>query len=49
MDLGSKNPLEGVWPGSGPAELEELSAGEDEEEESEPVSKSLLRIGAGLQ
>lgn len=31
--------------GSGPAELGELSAGEDEEEESEPVPKPLLRFG----
>uniref|UniRef100_A0A452EGG2 Rho GTPase activating protein 9 n=1 Tax=Capra hircus TaxID=9925 RepID=A0A452EGG2_CAPHI len=43
--LDRENPLEGRLSGSGPAELEELSAGEDEEEESEPVSKSLLRIG----
>ncbi|KAJ1061791.1 hypothetical protein K5549_002826 [Capra hircus] len=43
--LDRENPLEGRLSGSGPAELEELSAGEDEEEELEPVSKSLLRIG----
>lgn len=43
--LDRENPLEGRLSGSGPAELEELSPGEDEEEESEPVSKSLLRIG----
>lgn len=32
--------------GSGPAELAELSAGEDDELESEPVSKSLMRLGS---
>uniref|UniRef100_G1S6A4 Rho GTPase activating protein 9 n=1 Tax=Nomascus leucogenys TaxID=61853 RepID=G1S6A4_NOMLE len=37
-----ENPLELRLSGSGPAELAELSAGEDEEEESEPVSKPLL-------
>uniref|UniRef100_A0A452RYJ6 Rho GTPase activating protein 9 n=1 Tax=Ursus americanus TaxID=9643 RepID=A0A452RYJ6_URSAM len=40
-----ENPLELRLSGSGPAELEELSGGEDDEEESEPVSKPLLRIG----
>ncbi|KAK2101961.1 Rho GTPase-activating protein 9 [Saguinus oedipus] len=39
-----ENPLELRLSGSGPAELAELSAGEDEEEESEPVSKPLLRL-----
>uniref|UniRef100_A0A8C3WC75 Rho GTPase activating protein 9 n=1 Tax=Catagonus wagneri TaxID=51154 RepID=A0A8C3WC75_9CETA len=43
--LDRENPLELRLSGSGPAELGELSAGEDEEEESEPVSKPLLRIG----
>ncbi|XP_061060514.1 rho GTPase-activating protein 9 isoform X1 [Eubalaena glacialis] len=42
--LDRENPLELRLSGSGPAELGELSAGEDEEEESEPVSKPLLRI-----
>nr|XP_020019288.1 rho GTPase-activating protein 9 isoform X2 [Castor canadensis] len=42
--LDRENPLELRLSGSGPAELGELSAGEDEEEESEPVSKSLLRL-----
>ncbi|XP_054938645.1 rho GTPase-activating protein 9 isoform X2 [Physeter macrocephalus] len=42
--LDRENPLELRLSGSGPAELGELSAGEDEEVESEPVSKSLLRI-----
>lgn len=32
--------------GSGPAELAELSAGEDDELESEPVSKPLLRLSS---
>ncbi|KAG8514199.1 Rho GTPase-activating protein 9 [Galemys pyrenaicus] len=40
-----ENPLELRLSGSGPAELGELSAGEDEEEESERVSKPLLRFG----
>lgn len=40
-----ENPLELRLSGSGPAELGELSAGEDEEEESEPASKPLLRLG----
>nr|XP_020734106.1 rho GTPase-activating protein 9 isoform X6 [Odocoileus virginianus texanus] len=44
--LDRENPLEGRLSGSGPAELEELSPGEDEEEELEPVSKSLLRISS---
>ncbi|XP_045870023.1 rho GTPase-activating protein 9 isoform X2 [Meles meles] len=43
--LDRENPLELRQSGSGPAELEELSGGEDDEEESEPVSKPLLRIG----
>ncbi|XP_034499967.1 rho GTPase-activating protein 9 isoform X3 [Ailuropoda melanoleuca] len=43
--LDRENPLELRLSGSGPAELEELSGGEDDEEESEPVSKPLLRIG----
>ncbi|XP_059969903.1 rho GTPase-activating protein 9 isoform X2 [Mesoplodon densirostris] len=42
--LDRENPLELRLSGSGPAELGELSAGEDEEVESEPVSKPLLRI-----
>nr|XP_039327549.1 rho GTPase-activating protein 9 isoform X3 [Saimiri boliviensis boliviensis] len=42
--LDRENPLELRLSGSGPAELAELSAGEDEEEESEPVSKPLLRL-----
>ncbi|XP_027451622.1 rho GTPase-activating protein 9 isoform X3 [Zalophus californianus] len=42
--LDRENPLELRQSGSGPAELEELSGGEDDEEESEPVSKPLLRI-----
>ncbi|KAM8803830.1 rho GTPase-activating protein 9 isoform 2-T2 [Rhynchonycteris naso] len=42
--LDRENPLELRLSGSGPAELGELSAGEDEEE-SEPVSKPLLRFG----
>uniref|UniRef100_A0A8C9AG39 Rho GTPase activating protein 9 n=1 Tax=Prolemur simus TaxID=1328070 RepID=A0A8C9AG39_PROSS len=41
-----ENPLELRLSGSGPAELGELSAGEDEEEESEPVSKPLLRLSS---
>ncbi|XP_032029159.1 rho GTPase-activating protein 9 isoform X2 [Hylobates moloch] len=44
--LDRENPLELRLSGSGPAELEELSAGEDEEEESEPVSKPLLRLSS---
>lgn len=40
-----ENPVELRLSGSGPAELGELSAGEDEEEESEPVPKPLLRFG----
>ncbi|KAF4010433.1 hypothetical protein G4228_001762 [Cervus hanglu yarkandensis] len=44
--LDRENPLEGRLSGSGPAELEELSPGEDEEEELEPASKSLLRISS---
>ncbi|XP_004773275.1 rho GTPase-activating protein 9 isoform X1 [Mustela putorius furo] len=43
--LDRENPLELRQSGSGPAELEELSGGEDDEEDSEPVSKPLLRIG----
>ncbi|XP_058413804.1 rho GTPase-activating protein 9 isoform X3 [Diceros bicornis minor] len=43
--LDRENPLELRLSGSGPAELGELSAGEDEEEESEPASKPLLRLG----
>ncbi|XP_017205972.3 rho GTPase-activating protein 9 isoform X2 [Oryctolagus cuniculus] len=42
--LDRENPLELRLSGSGPAELGELSAGEDDEEESEPVSKPLLRL-----
>ncbi|XP_035112178.1 rho GTPase-activating protein 9 isoform X5 [Callithrix jacchus] len=42
--LDRENPLELRLSGSGPAELAELSAGEDEEEESEQVSKPLLRL-----
>ncbi|XP_077613685.1 rho GTPase-activating protein 9 isoform X1 [Crocuta crocuta] len=42
--LDRENPLELRLSGSGPAELEELSGGEDDEEESEPVSRPLLRI-----
>ncbi|XP_064447083.1 rho GTPase-activating protein 9 isoform X1 [Mirounga angustirostris] len=42
--LDRENPLELRQSGSGPAELEELSGGEDDEEESEPVSKPLLRL-----
>ncbi|CAD7676803.1 unnamed protein product [Nyctereutes procyonoides] len=42
--LDRENPLELRLSGSGPAELEELSGGEDDEEESEPVSKPLLRL-----
>ncbi|XP_023369397.1 rho GTPase-activating protein 9 isoform X3 [Otolemur garnettii] len=41
-----ENPLELRLSGSGPAELGELSAGEDEEEESEPVPKPLLRLSS---
>ncbi|TKC46841.1 hypothetical protein EI555_015251, partial [Monodon monoceros] len=44
--LDRENPLELRLSGSGPAELGELSAGEDEEVESEPVSKPLLRISS---
>ncbi|XP_045409487.1 rho GTPase-activating protein 9 isoform X2 [Lemur catta] len=44
--LDRENPLELRLSGSGPAELGELSAGEDEEEESEPVSKPLLRLSS---
>ncbi|ELK35086.1 Rho GTPase-activating protein 9 [Myotis davidii] len=40
-----ENPVELRLSGSGPAELGELSAGEDEEEDSEPVPKPLLRFG----
>ncbi|XP_004429361.1 PREDICTED: rho GTPase-activating protein 9 isoform X1 [Ceratotherium simum simum] len=43
--LDRENPLELRLSGSGPAELGELSAGEDEEEESEPAYKPLLRLG----
>ncbi|XP_053751625.1 rho GTPase-activating protein 9 isoform X4 [Panthera pardus] len=43
--LDRENPLELRLSGSGPAELEELSGGEEDEEESEPVSRPLLRIG----
>uniref|UniRef100_A0A673TD06 Rho GTPase activating protein 9 n=1 Tax=Suricata suricatta TaxID=37032 RepID=A0A673TD06_SURSU len=43
--LDRENPMELRLSGSGPAELEELSGGEDDEEESEPVSKPLLRFG----
>ncbi|XP_048216991.1 rho GTPase-activating protein 9 isoform X3 [Perognathus longimembris pacificus] len=43
--LDRENPLELRLSGSGPAELAELSAGEDEEEEAEPVTKPLLRLG----
>uniref|UniRef100_A0A8C2YTI2 Rho GTPase activating protein 9 n=1 Tax=Chinchilla lanigera TaxID=34839 RepID=A0A8C2YTI2_CHILA len=44
--LERENPLELRLSGSGPAELAELSAGEDEQEESEPVSKPLLRFSS---
>ncbi|XP_063111072.1 rho GTPase-activating protein 9 isoform X3 [Cavia porcellus] len=44
--LERENPLELRLSGSGPAELAELSPGEDEEEESEPVSKPLLRFSS---
>ncbi|XP_053412206.1 rho GTPase-activating protein 9 isoform X2 [Nycticebus coucang] len=44
--LDRENPLELRLSGSGPAELGELSAGEDEEEESEPVPKPLLRLSS---
>ncbi|XP_039721724.1 rho GTPase-activating protein 9 isoform X2 [Pteropus medius] len=44
--LDRENPLELRLSCSGPAELGDLSAGEDEEEESEPLSKPLLRFGA---
>uniref|UniRef100_A0A667GPE4 Rho GTPase activating protein 9 n=1 Tax=Lynx canadensis TaxID=61383 RepID=A0A667GPE4_LYNCA len=43
--LDRENPLELRLSGSGPAELEELSGGEEDEEESVPVSRPLLRIG----
>ncbi|XP_042554622.1 rho GTPase-activating protein 9 isoform X1 [Dipodomys spectabilis] len=46
--LDRENPLELRLSGSGPAELAQLSAGEDEEEESEPVTKPLLRL-SGLR
>uniref|UniRef100_A0A8C9QLL6 Rho GTPase activating protein 9 n=1 Tax=Spermophilus dauricus TaxID=99837 RepID=A0A8C9QLL6_SPEDA len=42
--LERENPLELRLSGSGPAELAELSAGEDEEEDSEPVPKPFLRL-----
>uniref|UniRef100_A0A8C6QJN1 Rho GTPase activating protein 9 n=1 Tax=Nannospalax galili TaxID=1026970 RepID=A0A8C6QJN1_NANGA len=44
--LDRENPLELRLSGSGPAELAELSAGEDEELESEPVTKSLMRLSS---
>ncbi|EHB07645.1 Rho GTPase-activating protein 9 [Heterocephalus glaber] len=44
--LDRENPLELRLSGSGPAELAELSAEEDEEEESEPLLKPLLRFRA---
>lgn len=44
--LDRENPLELRLSGSGPAELAELSGGEDDELESEPVSKSLMRLGS---
>ncbi|KAH0520412.1 Rho GTPase-activating protein 9 [Microtus ochrogaster] len=44
--LDRENPLELRLSGSGPAELAELSAGEDDELESEPVSKPLLRLSS---
>ncbi|XP_007948217.1 rho GTPase-activating protein 9 [Orycteropus afer afer] len=45
--LDRENPLELRQSGSGPAELGELSAGEDEEEEEpEPLLKPLLRLGS---
>ncbi|KFO24537.1 Rho GTPase-activating protein 9 [Fukomys damarensis] len=44
--LDRENPLELRLSGSGPAELAELSAGEDEEEELEPVPKLLLRFSS---
>ncbi|XP_012587800.1 PREDICTED: rho GTPase-activating protein 9 [Condylura cristata] len=43
--LDRENPLELRLSGSGPAELGELSAGEDEEEESERGPRPLLRLG----
>ncbi|XP_040839121.1 rho GTPase-activating protein 9 isoform X2 [Ochotona curzoniae] len=39
-----ENPLELRLSGSGPAELGELSGGEDDEEEREPVSRPFLRL-----
>ncbi|XP_054984136.1 rho GTPase-activating protein 9 [Sorex araneus] len=42
--LDRENPLELRLSGAGPAELGELSAGEDEDDEPESLSKSLLRI-----
>ncbi|XP_048662562.1 rho GTPase-activating protein 9 isoform X8 [Marmota marmota marmota] len=42
--LERENPLELRLSGSGPAELAELSAGEDEEEDPEPVPKPFLRL-----
>ncbi|XP_004379939.1 rho GTPase-activating protein 9 isoform X2 [Trichechus manatus latirostris] len=45
--LDRENPLELRLSGSGPAELGELSAGEDEEEEeAEPLLKPLLRLSS---
>ncbi|CAH6778581.1 rho GTPase-activating protein 9 [Phodopus roborovskii] len=44
--LDRENPLELRLSGSGPAELAELSAGEDDELESEPVSKPLIRLSS---
>ncbi|KAM5289010.1 rho GTPase-activating protein 9 isoform 2-T2 [Ctenodactylus gundi] len=44
--LDRENPLELRLSGSGPAELAELSAGEEEEEESEPALKPLLRLSS---
>lgn len=43
-DQDRENPLELRLSGSGPAELGELSGGEDDEEEREPVSRPFLRL-----
>ncbi|XP_031206072.1 rho GTPase-activating protein 9 isoform X3 [Mastomys coucha] len=44
--LDRENPVELRLSGSGPSELAELSGGEEDELESEPVSKSLMRLGS---
>ncbi|KAL1775098.1 rho GTPase-activating protein 9 isoform X1 [Sigmodon hispidus] len=44
--LDRENPVELRLSGSGPAELAELSAGEDDELESESVSKPLIRLSS---